>query len=102
MSTSLLSAVWVCPWLVLWVVAGVLAGARWNRHPTVSALVVTASALHVLGSLAQAVMPMAMMERGVEPMAMGLVSGFASLISLVGSGCLVAAVFAGRQDPRPG
>lgn len=100
MSTSLLSVAATCPWLLVWLVAGVLAAARWSRHPVVSALVVTAAVLHVLGSVAQAMVPMVLVQRGMTMENVGFISAGVGLVGLVGSCCLIAAVFTGRQDPR--
>lgn len=98
--TSAFSLLGVLPWIVVWIVAGALAAARWSRHPVVSALVVTSAVLHVLGSVAQAVVPIALIERGLDTMSVGLVSVGTGLIGLVASCCLIAAVFTGRQDAR--
>ena len=100
MSSSLLSVAAACPWVIVWLVAGVLAAARWNRHPVVSALVVTAAVLHVLAAVAQAMVPLMLAERGMPMESIGFVSAGVGLVGLVGSCCLVAAVFTGRQDPR--
>lgn len=52
--------------------------------------------------MAQSLVPTMMMERGDESIAtIGYVSAAVSLIGFAGTCCLVAAVFTGRQDPRP-
>jgi hypothetical protein len=93
----LLSLATLAPWLLLWVVAGVLAAVWWTRHPLVSALVVTGSVIHILTGIAGRVMPMLMVQRGESVSALGLYSAAIGLVGLVGSACLVAAVFVGRQ-----
>jgi hypothetical protein len=89
------------PWILVWVIAGVLAAIWWSRHPTVSALVVTASALHVLTTVAGRVLPMMLHQRGESIGIIGIVSTGIGLVGLVGSVCLVAAVFVGRQGSGP-
>jgi len=85
------------PWILVWVVAGVLAGIWWARHPAVSALVLTASVLHVMTTVAGRVVPMMLVQRGGSVSSMGYVSVGIGFIGLVGSVCMVVAVFMGRQ-----
>jgi hypothetical protein len=94
---TLIVLVTALPWILVWVVAGVLAALWWNRHPTVSALVVTASVIHVLTIVAGRVVPMVWLERGETAASLGIVSAAIGLVELAGSICMVAAVFAGRQ-----
>jgi hypothetical protein len=89
------------PWLLLWVVAGVLAAVWWTRHPTVSALVITGSVIHILTGVAGRVMPMVLMQRGETASSLGIYSAGIGLVGLAGSACLVAAVFVGRQGSGP-
>jgi hypothetical protein len=98
MSELLVPLLTTTPWLLLWLVAGVLAAARWSRHPTVSALVVTASIIHVLTTVAGRVLPLVMVRQGHSVESMGVYYSAVSVFGLVGSACLVGAVFAGRQD----
>jgi hypothetical protein len=89
------------PWLLLWVVAGVLAAVWWTRHPTVSALVITGSIIHILTGVAGRLMPVVLMQRGESASALGIYSAGVGLVGLAGSACLVAAVFVGRQGSGP-
>lgn len=90
------------PWVLLWIVAGVLAAVWWTRHPTASALLITASVIHVITTIASHLIPIMMLRNGQTHSAMSLVMGGVGVVSLVGSALLVGAVFAGRQDGRPG
>ena len=89
------------PGLLLWVIAGGLAAVWWTRHPTVSALVITGSVIHLLTAIAGRLMPMVLMQRGESASALGIYSAGIGLVGLAGSTCLVAAVFVGRQGSGP-
>jgi hypothetical protein len=97
----LFSLATLLPWLLLWIVAGVLAAVWWTRHPTVSALVLTGSVIHVLTSVAGRVMPIVLVQRGQSASALGVYSAGIGLVGLAGSACIVAAVFVGRQGSGP-
>ena len=86
------------PFLGVYLVAGVLAVARWDRHPTVSALVVTSAVIAVVARAAIIALPMAMRGSGLQTTTiMSIAYGITSLVSTVALGCLVAAVFADRS-----
>ncbi len=97
--TSLVGVVGLLPFLAVWVVAAAIAAARWSRHPVVSALVVTASSIHALAMVAQVVVPMRLVQSGYSVSSLGLVSAGIGAVGMVGSVCMVVAVFIGRQDP---
>lgn len=88
------------PYLAVWVVAAVVAAIRWNRHPVVSALVVTSSAVHALVMVANVVVPMRMMQEGATVASLVPLHMALGLVGLVGTVCMIVAVFIGRQDPR--
>jgi hypothetical protein len=88
------------PSLLFWSVVGVVAAARWPRHPTVSALVVTGAALHALASAVGTVLPVTLHQQGVEVTRIGIIMSALQLFHFSASLCLVVAVFIGRQDDR--
>ena len=100
---SALSVLASLPFYAMWVVAFVLAVSRWNKHPTVSSLVVTAGALQVIASLERFIVPMGVQRFGLADRdAMTLAFAGLGLVSTAGGACLIAAVFserATRADP---
>jgi hypothetical protein len=95
--SSLYGFIGAVPSLVFWAVVGVVAAARWSRHPTVSALVVTAAALHALGSVAGIAIPLWLMERNVSPGTATPVYVAMGAVGVASSLCLVVAALYGRQ-----
>ena len=85
------------PFYGLWVVALVLAVSRWSKHPTVSALVVTAGALQIVASLGRFLVPLMIDRAGIEREGMTMLFAGLGVISTAGLGCLVAAVFSERD-----
>ena len=89
------------PFLALWLVAGVLAMARWDKHPTASALVLVAAGISVMTRIASVALPIVLRERGMDMVAMSSVFTAVGLVGTVGLACLIAAVFVDR-DARNG
>jgi hypothetical protein len=92
------------PLFIVWIVAVVLAVSRWEKHRTVSILVLIAVVvelvLAVVGTAASVMLPRWMMERGLEHIrvasAMSLVGAGQSAISAVCWGLVIAAAFMKR------
>jgi hypothetical protein len=89
------------PWLLVWLTAGLLAGVWWKRHPAVSALVVSASALHIVNGIAMRLIPAIMRERGESLSNLGVITSLFSLIGLAGTVCVIVAVFIDRNGNSP-
>jgi hypothetical protein len=101
---SLVSLVSLVPQVLSFLVhaaAIVLAVSRWQRHPTVSLLVVVASGLDLMLRAFYVVAP-----RVVPPEDLSLVFAASGLVGVLASGMLLAAVFAergtGTEPPPPG
>ncbi|MBI3185591.1 MAG: hypothetical protein HYZ28_25920 [Myxococcales bacterium] len=100
------------PLLIAYGVAVSLAVARWHRHPSVSALVVIATAVLLLEALVGRYLgmwlPVRMHQEGRSAAEVGLMLGAYSFgMSVVAAGCwgmLIAAIFGWRSssvnDPR--
>ena len=99
MSSVLLQGVGNLPYFGVYLVACVLAVSRWDKHPTTSVLVVTAAGIAVLARVAAFALPMvlARSDSGGGSL-MWAVYALNGLVSTVGLGCLVAAVFADRSS----
>ena len=105
MTTTLVSALASLPFYAMWAVGIVVAVARWSRHPTVSALVVTSAVLQLVASLARFLIPTATERLGWDHTMLTLMFAMMGFISTVGLGCLLVAVFAERDSrtgPPPG
>ena len=95
-SFALASLIGRIPWFLVAITAVVLAISRWQRHPTVSMLVTVGVVIQVLTSLSFAVTTPMLASGGNHNM-VGLVSAGIGLVSTIGYGCIVAAVFVGRS-----
>lgn len=83
------------PGLLVDLVAVVLAVARWGRHPVVSLLVTVGIGLHLAGRVSYWLAPLALSADGGTS-GLRLFFAGAGLVSTVGSGLIVAAVFTER------
>lgn len=93
------------PFFLILLVAAVLAISRWDKHPTVSLLVVTAVGIEVVARVAGMALPMILQRSNYDiGNTMWIVYGITGLVSNIGLGCLVAACFmdrATKSGPPP-
>jgi len=93
---SLLSAVGMVPFVLVWLAAAGVALVRWDRHPTVSTLVLVAAGMEVMINIARVLAPTLLASRGVEMRQMSTVYVALSLFSSVALTLVVVAAFAER------
>ncbi len=92
----MLGALGMVPFLLVWLAAGVVALVRWDRHPTVSTLVLLAAGMEVLSNIARVVVPPVLASRGMEMRQMSIIYGVLSLFSSGALAVVVTAVFIER------
>ncbi|GEM_PF-2876381 len=85
------------PFLGLYLVAGILAVSRWDKHPATSLLVVTSAGIALASRVAMVAMPMVLVRAGGDMELLRWGYGLAGIVSTIGLGCLVAAVFSDRD-----
>jgi cyanate permease len=92
-----------CPAVLLWVVAIVIAVVKWQQQPVASALLLSGGVIEMMLRVAYAVVPQMLISRGVATTQLSIIYGVMGFVGLIGSGLIIAAVFADRglKDRRP-